>query len=59
MLKQRGIEHKVLNAKYHELEAHIISQAGRYKAVSRLQRIWPDGEQILFSVEMLNIWQKI
>ena len=34
MLKQRGIEHKVLNAKYHELEAHIISQAGRYKAVT-------------------------
>jgi len=34
MLKQRGIQHKVLNAKYHELEAHIISQAGRYKAVT-------------------------
>jgi len=34
MLKQRGIEHKVLNAKYHELEAHIISQAGRHKAVT-------------------------
>ena len=34
MLKQRGVEHKVLNAKYHELEAHIISQAGRFKAVT-------------------------
>jgi len=34
MLKKKGIEHKVLNAKYHELEAHIISQAGRYKAVT-------------------------
>ncbi len=34
MLKQKGVEHKVLNAKYHELEAHIISQAGRYKAVT-------------------------
>jgi len=34
MLKQRGVEHKVLNAKYHELEAHIISQAGRHKAVT-------------------------
>jgi len=34
MLKQKGIEHKVLNAKYHELEAHIISQAGRHKAVT-------------------------
>jgi len=34
MLKQRGIQHKVLNAKYHEMEAHIISQAGRHKAVT-------------------------
>lgn len=34
MLKQRGIEHQVLNAKYHDLEAHIVAQAGRYKAVT-------------------------
>ena len=34
MLKQKGVEHKVLNAKYHELEAHIIAQTGRYKAVT-------------------------
>ncbi len=34
MLKQRGIPHQVLNAKYHEREAHIIAQAGRYKAVT-------------------------
>ncbi len=34
MLKQRGVPHQVLNAKYHEMEAHIISQAGRYKAVT-------------------------
>ncbi|HQP09975.1 MAG TPA: preprotein translocase subunit SecA, partial [Candidatus Omnitrophota bacterium] len=34
MLAQRGIAHKVLNAKYHEMEAHIIAQAGRYKAVT-------------------------
>ncbi len=34
MLKQKAIEHKVLNAKYHELEAHIIAQAGRYKGVT-------------------------
>ena len=27
--KQAGIEHKVLNAKYHEQEAEIIAQAGR------------------------------
>jgi len=34
LLTQNGIEHKVLNAKYHESEANIIAQAGRYKAVT-------------------------
>ncbi|MFH1621737.1 MAG: preprotein translocase subunit SecA [Candidatus Omnitrophota bacterium] len=34
MLKRRGIEHSVLNAKYHEREAHIVAQAGRYKGVT-------------------------
>ena len=29
MLKRRGIEHEVLNAKNHEREATIIAQAGR------------------------------
>ena len=28
-LRARGIEHQVLNAKFHEKEAHIIAQAGR------------------------------
>ena len=34
MLKQRGIPHQVLNAKYHEKEAVIIAQAGRSGAVT-------------------------
>ena len=34
MLQARGIPHKVLNAKYHEMEAQIISQAGRKGAVT-------------------------
>jgi preprotein translocase subunit SecA len=34
MLKQRGIPHQVLNAKYHELEAQIVAQAGRFKAIT-------------------------
>ncbi len=34
MLHARGIPHKVLNAKYHEMEAQIISQAGRKGAVT-------------------------
>ena len=30
MLGRRGVKHEVLNAKYHEKEAYIIAQAGRY-----------------------------
>ncbi len=34
MLKRRGIQHKVLNAKFHELEAEIVAEAGRHGAVT-------------------------
>lgn len=34
MLKKRGIKHNVLNAKYHELEAEIVAQAGVHDAVT-------------------------
>ncbi|TCO76442.1 preprotein translocase subunit SecA [Marinisporobacter balticus] len=34
MLKKQGITHEVLNAKQHEREAEIVSQAGRYGAVT-------------------------
>jgi len=34
LLKKKGIPHAVLNAKYHEMEAEIIAQAGRSKAVT-------------------------
>lgn len=34
MLKRRGIQHKVLNAKYHELEAEIVADAGVHGAVT-------------------------
>ena len=34
MLRAKGIPHQVLNAKYHEMEAQIISQAGRKGAVT-------------------------
>ncbi len=34
MLKKKGIKHNVLNAKYHELEAEIVSQAGKHGAVT-------------------------
>ena len=34
MLRKKGIPHNVLNAKYHELEAQIVSEAGRHGAVT-------------------------
>lgn len=34
LLKKEGITHQVLNAKYHEKEAHIIAEAGRPGAVT-------------------------
>ena len=34
MLKAKGIKHTVLNAKYHEQEAEIVAQAGKYGAVT-------------------------
>lgn len=34
MLKRRGITHQVLNAKYHDKEAEIIAQAGKFEAVT-------------------------
>lgn len=34
MLKMRGVPHQVLNAKFHEKEAEIVAQAGRFGAVT-------------------------
>ncbi len=34
LLKKEGIEHKVLNAKFHELEAEIVADAGIHGAVT-------------------------
>jgi preprotein translocase subunit SecA len=34
MLKKEKVPHQVLNAKYHEMEASIIAQAGRFQALT-------------------------
>ncbi len=34
LLKKKGIKHNVLNAKFHELEAEIVAQAGQHGAVT-------------------------
>lgn len=47
LLKQKGIVHQVLNAKYHELEAQIVSQAGRFKAVTIATNMAGRGTDIM------------
>jgi preprotein translocase subunit SecA len=44
---ERGIPHRVLNAKYHEMEAHIISQAGRSGALTIATNMAGRGVDIL------------
>ena len=34
LLKRKGIQHKVLNAKFHELEAEIVADAGQLNSVT-------------------------
>jgi len=47
LLTKAGIEHKVLNAKYHEREAEIIAQAGRPGAVTIATNMAGRGTDIL------------
>jgi len=47
MLKERGIPHNLLNAKYHEMEAYIIAQAGRKGAVTIATNMAGRGTDIL------------
>ncbi len=47
LLKRRGIEHEVLNAKNHEREATIIAQAGRPSAVTIATNMAGRGVDIL------------
>ncbi|NLF25915.1 MAG: preprotein translocase subunit SecA [Deltaproteobacteria bacterium] len=47
VLTQRGVPHNVLNAKYHEREAEIIAQAGRYGAVTIATNMAGRGTDIM------------
>ncbi|MDH5385585.1 MAG: preprotein translocase subunit SecA, partial [Candidatus Aminicenantes bacterium] len=47
VLRKRGIDHVVLNAKYHEMEAKIIAQAGRAGAVTIATNMAGRGVDIL------------
>jgi preprotein translocase subunit SecA len=47
LLKRRGVKHVVLNAKYHEMEAEIVAQAGRVGAVTIATNMAGRGTDIL------------
>ena len=47
MLDKEKIPHQVLNAKYHEKEAEIIAQAGKYKAVTIATNMAGRGTDIM------------
>jgi len=47
LLKKRGIEHNVLNAKHHEKEAEIVAQAGKFGAVTIATNMAGRGTDIM------------
>lgn len=47
ILKKEGVKHEVLNAKYHEKEAEIIAQAGKYGAVTIATNMAGRGTDIM------------
>ena len=47
LLKKEGIKHSVLNAKFHEMEAQIVAQAGWYGAVTIATNMAGRGTDIM------------
>ncbi|MBU1853834.1 MAG: preprotein translocase subunit SecA, partial [Candidatus Omnitrophica bacterium] len=61
LLKRRNIPHNVLNAKYHEMEATIVAQAGRFNAATIATNMAGRGTDILLGGNpefMVNDWLK-
>ncbi|NCE63133.1 preprotein translocase subunit SecA [Pseudoflavonifractor sp. 524-17] len=47
MLKRKGVKHNVLNAKFHEKEAEIVAQAGKFGAVTVATNMAGRGTDIM------------
>jgi preprotein translocase subunit SecA len=54
-LKRRGVPHEVLNAKYHEKEAQIISQAGQKGAVTISTNMAGRGTDIVLGEGVVEV----
>src|SRR6266542_684981 len=52
MLKRRGLKHEVLNAKYHQREAEIVSQAGKVGAITIATNMAGRGTDIKLDPEL-------
>ncbi|MCQ2401217.1 MAG: preprotein translocase subunit SecA [Lachnospiraceae bacterium] len=51
MLRRRGVPHKVLNAKFHEMEAEIVADAGKHGAVTIATNMAGRGTDIKLDAE--------
>jgi len=47
LLNKKGIPHNILNAKYHEKEAHIVAQAGRFGQITIATNMAGRGTDII------------
>ncbi len=55
LLKKRGIPHNVLNAKFHEMEAQIVAEAGKHGAVTIATNMAGRGTDIKLDDEALAV----
>ena len=55
LLKTRGIPHQVLNAKYHEKEAEIVTQAGQKGMVTIATNMAGRGTDIVLGDQVQNV----
>jgi len=61
LLEKRGIPHQVLNAKQHEREAHVVTQAGRLGAVTVATNMAGRGVDILLGGDAVGwrSWRRL
>jgi preprotein translocase subunit SecA len=59
LLTRRGIEHQLLNARYHEKEAQIISRAGQPGAVTIATNMAGRGTDIKLAPQVVHLDRKI
>ncbi len=59
LLVKRGVKHNVLNAKFHEQEAHIVAQAGRAGAVTIATNMAGRGTDIILGGNPDLLWEEI